>query len=57
MHHLKRRLIVSEKMPSYGSGNTTTSGALTFVDLDYYLLGVEPQPMKTEAERSDSGND
>jgi HK97 family phage major capsid protein len=34
-----RPLIVSEKMPSSGSGNTTTSGALTFVDLDYYLLG------------------
>jgi HK97 family phage major capsid protein len=34
-----RPLIVSEKMPSGGSGNTTTSGALTFVDLDYYLLG------------------
>ena len=34
-----RPLIVSEKMPSYTSGNTTQSGALTFVDLDYYLLG------------------
>jgi len=34
-----RPLIVSEKMPSSGSGNTTTSGALSFVDLDYYLLG------------------
>ena len=34
-----RPLIVSEKMPSYTSGNTTQSGALTFVDLDYYLIG------------------
>jgi HK97 family phage major capsid protein len=34
-----RPLIVSEKMPSGGSGNTTTAGALTFVDLSYYLLG------------------
>jgi HK97 family phage major capsid protein len=34
-----RPLIVSEKMPSCSSGNTTTAGALTFVDLDYYLLG------------------
>lgn len=34
-----RPLIVSEKMPSCSSGNTTTAGALTFVDLGYYLLG------------------
>lgn len=34
-----RPLIVTEKMPSSGSGNTTTPGALTFVDLDYYLIG------------------
>jgi HK97 family phage major capsid protein len=34
-----RPLIVSEKMPSSSSGNTTTSGALTFIDLSYYLLG------------------
>jgi hypothetical protein len=34
-----RPLIVSEKMPSYLSGNSTTAGALTFVDLSYYLLG------------------
>lgn len=34
-----RPLIVSEKLPSSGSGNTTTAGALSFVDLDYYLLG------------------
>ena len=34
-----RPLIVSEKMPSGSSGNTTTPGALTFVDLSYYLLG------------------
>lgn len=34
-----RPLIVSEKMPSYLSGNTTTAGALTFVDLSYYLVG------------------
>ena len=34
-----RPLIVTEKMPSSGSGNTTTAGALTFVDLSYYLLG------------------
>lgn len=34
-----RPLIVSEKMPSSGSGNSTTAGALTFVDLSYYLLG------------------
>jgi HK97 family phage major capsid protein len=36
---LGRPLIVSEKMPSSGSSNSTTPGALTFVDLDYYLLG------------------
>jgi HK97 family phage major capsid protein len=36
---LGRPLIVSEKMPSSGSGNTTVPGALTFVDLSYYLLG------------------
>jgi HK97 family phage major capsid protein len=34
-----RPLIVTEKMPSGLSGNTTTPGALTLVDLDYYLLG------------------
>ena len=34
-----RPLIVSEKMPSNTSGNTTTAGALSFVDLSYYLLG------------------
>jgi HK97 family phage major capsid protein len=34
-----RPLIVTEKMPSSTSGNTTTPGALTFCDLDYYLLG------------------
>jgi HK97 family phage major capsid protein len=34
-----RPLIVSEKMPSNTSGNTTTAGALTFVDLSYYLIG------------------
>lgn len=36
---LGRPLIVSEKMPSPSSSNTTLSGALSFVDLDYYLLG------------------
>jgi HK97 family phage major capsid protein len=36
---LGRPLIVSEKMPSSGTGNTTTAGALTFCDLSYYLLG------------------
>jgi HK97 family phage major capsid protein len=34
-----RPLIVSEKLPSSTSSNTTQSGALMFVDLDYYLLG------------------
>jgi HK97 family phage major capsid protein len=34
-----RPLIVSEKMPSSASGNTTQAGALTLVDLSYYLLG------------------
>lgn len=34
-----RPLIVSEKMPSSQSGNTTLAGALSFVDLDYYLIG------------------
>jgi HK97 family phage major capsid protein len=34
-----RPLLVSEKMPSYTSGNSTTAGALTLVDLDQYLLG------------------
>lgn len=34
-----RPLIVTEKMPSVSSGNTTTPGALTLVDLSYYLLG------------------
>jgi HK97 family phage major capsid protein len=34
-----RPLIVSEKMPSCSSGNTTTAGSLTFVDLGFYLLG------------------
>jgi HK97 family phage major capsid protein len=32
-------LIVSEKMPSAASSNTTTAGALSLVDLDYYLIG------------------
>jgi HK97 family phage major capsid protein len=36
---LGRPLVVSEKMPSSLSGNTTTPGALSFVDLDYYLIG------------------
>jgi HK97 family phage major capsid protein len=34
-----RPLIVTEKSPSAGSGNTTTPGALTLVDLDKYLIG------------------
>jgi HK97 family phage major capsid protein len=34
-----RPLIVSEKMPSSASGNTTTAGALALVDLSYYLIG------------------
>ncbi len=34
-----RPLIVSEKMPSSLSTNTATAGALTFVDLSYYLVG------------------
>jgi HK97 family phage major capsid protein len=34
-----RPLIVSEKMPSCLAANTTNAGALTFVDLSYYLLG------------------
>jgi len=34
-----RPLIVSEKIPSALSGNTTTAGALSFVDLSQYLLG------------------
>lgn len=34
-----RPLIVSEKLPSSGSGNTTVPGALTFIDPEYYLLG------------------
>jgi HK97 family phage major capsid protein len=34
-----RPLIVSEKMPSSTTGNTTTAGALSFVDLSQYLLG------------------
>jgi HK97 family phage major capsid protein len=34
-----RPLIVSEKMPSSLSANTATAGALTFVDLSYYLVG------------------
>ena len=36
---LGRPLIVSEKMPSSSSGTTITPGALTFVDLNYYLIG------------------
>jgi HK97 family phage major capsid protein len=34
-----RPLIVSEKMPTMLSGNSTVPGALTFVDLNYYLIG------------------
>lgn len=34
-----RPLVVSEKIPSSASGNTTQAGALSFVDFDYYLLG------------------
>jgi HK97 family phage major capsid protein len=34
-----RPLIVTEKSPSAGSGNTTIPGALTLVDLDKYLIG------------------
>jgi HK97 family phage major capsid protein len=34
-----RPLIVSEKVPSNTSSNTPTAGALTFVDLSYYLVG------------------
>jgi HK97 family phage major capsid protein len=34
-----RPLVISEKMPSALTGNTTTSGALSFVDLSKYLLG------------------
>jgi HK97 family phage major capsid protein len=34
-----RPLIVSEKMPSCSSSNTTTAGSLTFIDMDYYLIG------------------
>jgi HK97 family phage major capsid protein len=34
-----RPLIVSEKMPTMLSGNSTQAGALTFCDLSYYLVG------------------
>jgi HK97 family phage major capsid protein len=34
-----RPLIVSEKMPSNLNTNTSTAGALTFIDLSYYLIG------------------
>lgn len=34
-----RPLIVTEKHPSNTSSNTTTAGALAFVDLSYYLVG------------------
>lgn len=34
-----RPLVVSEKIPSSGTGNTTTAGALSFVDFSQYLLG------------------
>jgi HK97 family phage major capsid protein len=34
-----RPLIVTEKLPTYNANNTTVAGALTFVDLSYYLLG------------------
>jgi HK97 family phage major capsid protein len=34
-----RPLIVTEKMPSSTSGNTTVPGALMFVDPSYYLIG------------------
>lgn len=34
-----RPLIVSEKIPSSLSGNTTTAGALSFVDFDQFLIG------------------
>ena len=34
-----RPLIVSEKLPTMLSGNSTQAGALTFVDLSYYLVG------------------
>lgn len=36
---LGRPLIVSEKVPTNLAGNTTQSGALTFVDFSYYLIG------------------
>ena len=34
-----RPLVVSEKIPSALTGNTTTAGALSFVDLAQYLVG------------------
>lgn len=34
-----RPLVVSEKIPSALTGNTTTAGALSFVDLSQYLVG------------------
>ena len=32
-------LYISEKMPSCSSSNTTTAGALSLCNFDYYLLG------------------
>ena len=34
-----RPLVVTEKVPSNTSGNTTAAGALSFCDLSYYLIG------------------
>jgi HK97 family phage major capsid protein len=34
-----RPLVVSEKLPSNTSSNTTTAGALNFTDFSYYLIG------------------
>lgn len=36
---LGHEVVVSEKMPSSTSSNTTTAGALSLVNLKYYLLG------------------
>jgi HK97 family phage major capsid protein len=54
---LGRPLIVSEKVPTNLSGNTTQPGALTFVDFNYYLIGDRQTMQVSSSDEYKFGND
>lgn len=54
---LGRPLIVTEKVPTNLSSNTTQPGALTFVDFDYYLVGDRQQMQVSSSDEYKFAND